>query len=75
MSQIKNIKEVTEPLMEEILKGTRRSRLFRRSQECSYDGEEAGMYEALWATAIQSMITKSLLELGLISEILHAQRT
>ena len=35
-TKIKNIKEVTEPLKEEILKGTRRSRLFRRSQECSY---------------------------------------
>ena len=49
-TKIKNISEVTEPLKEEILKGTRRSRLFRarplvacyhrdarRSQECSYD--------------------------------------
>ncbi len=46
MSQIKNIKEVTEPLKEEILKGTRRSRLFRRSQECSYDRGDEGMAEA-----------------------------
>ena len=29
--------QVTELLKEEILNGTRRSRLFRRSQECSYD--------------------------------------
>jgi hypothetical protein len=29
--------QVTEPLREVILKGTRRSRLFRRSQECAYD--------------------------------------
>ena len=43
---IKNIKEVTEPLREEILKGSRRSRLFRRSQECSYDRGDEGMAEA-----------------------------
>lgn len=30
------ISQVTEPLKEQILKGTRRSRLFRRSQECTY---------------------------------------
>ena len=48
MSPIKNISEVTEPLKEEILKGTRRSRLFRRSQECSYDRRDEGMAEAFW---------------------------
>jgi len=43
---IKNISEVTEPLKEQILKGTRRSRLFRRSQECSYDRGDESMAEA-----------------------------
>ncbi len=48
MFQIKNIKEVTEPLKEEILKGTRRSRLFRRSQECSYDRGDEGKAAGFW---------------------------
>ena len=47
-TKIKNIKEVTEPLKEEVLKGTRRSRLFRRSQECSYDRGDEGMAAAFW---------------------------
>ena len=45
MTKIKNIKEVTEPLKEEILKGTRQSRLFRRSQECPYNRGDEGMAE------------------------------
>ena len=48
MPSIQNIKEVTEPLKEEILKGTRRSRLFRRSQEYSYDRWDEGMAAAFW---------------------------
>ena len=37
---IKNIKEVTEPLKEEILKGTRRSRLFSKSLKNVHTIEE-----------------------------------
>ena len=43
---IKNIKDVTEPLKEDILKGTRRGRLFLRYQECSYDRGDEGMAAA-----------------------------
>ncbi len=45
---IKNISEVTELLKEQILKGTRRSRLFRRSQECPFDRGYEGMAGGFW---------------------------